>query len=87
MAHVAVPVSAAYKGPNKKDKQAIAKAATARKMENAGTAKGGPRGGAPYELPNGQCGAPRALATSRTTISTREALLQRPTLGRTAARQ
>eukprot|EP00965_Chrysotila_dentata_P077865 2568463-Pleurochrysis_carterae.AAC.1 len=53
MVHVAVPVSAAYKTPNKKGKKAIAAAATARKKENACTAKGGSRGGAHYELPNG----------------------------------
>eukprot|EP00965_Chrysotila_dentata_P086831 2865625-Pleurochrysis_carterae.AAC.1 len=54
MAHVAVPVLAAYKGPYKKDKKAIAAAAMARKTEHTGAAKGAPRSGAPYELLNGQ---------------------------------
>eukprot|EP00965_Chrysotila_dentata_P122104 4037021-Pleurochrysis_carterae.AAC.1 len=52
MAHVAVPVSAAYTGPSKKKKKAIAAAAFSRKGGNAQAE--GPRGGAPYELPNGQ---------------------------------
>eukprot|EP00965_Chrysotila_dentata_P115687 3823257-Pleurochrysis_carterae.AAC.1 len=52
MAHVAVPVSAAYKGPSKKEKKAIAAAAFSCKGRN--TQGGAPRGGAPYELPNGQ---------------------------------
>eukprot|EP00965_Chrysotila_dentata_P129735 4288772-Pleurochrysis_carterae.AAC.1 len=52
MAHVAVPVSAAYKGQTKKDKKAIAAAATGRK--GSGAPGGAPRGCAPYELPNGQ---------------------------------
>eukprot|EP00965_Chrysotila_dentata_P124930 4129920-Pleurochrysis_carterae.AAC.1 len=52
MAHIAVPVSAAYKGTSKKEKKALASAAFSRK---GGNAQGGaPRGGAPYELPNGQ---------------------------------
>eukprot|EP00965_Chrysotila_dentata_P122298 4043049-Pleurochrysis_carterae.AAC.1 len=52
MAHVAVPVSAACKGPSKKEKKVVAAAAFSRK---GGNAQGGaPRGGAPYELPNGQ---------------------------------
>eukprot|EP00965_Chrysotila_dentata_P051539 1709739-Pleurochrysis_carterae.AAC.1 len=52
MAHVAVPVSAAYKGPSKKDKKAIAAAAFGRK---GGNSQGGaPRSRAPYKLPNGQ---------------------------------
>eukprot|EP00965_Chrysotila_dentata_P098632 3260719-Pleurochrysis_carterae.AAC.1 len=50
MAHVPVSVSAATKGLNKKHKRAVAAATTARKG-NPGEA---PRGGAPYELPNGQ---------------------------------
>eukprot|EP00965_Chrysotila_dentata_P178480 5894385-Pleurochrysis_carterae.AAC.1 len=50
MAHVPVPVSAATKGLNKKDQRAVAAATTARKG-NTGRAT---RGGAPYELPNGQ---------------------------------
>eukprot|EP00965_Chrysotila_dentata_P125388 4145605-Pleurochrysis_carterae.AAC.1 len=55
MAHVAVPVSAAYKGPSKRDKKAIAAAAFGCKGGNAVNAQGGaPRGGAPYGLPNGQ---------------------------------
>eukprot|EP00965_Chrysotila_dentata_P235470 6200775-Pleurochrysis_carterae.AAC.1 len=53
MAHVAVPVSAAYKGQTKKGKKAIAAAATGRK--GSGAPGGAPlRGGAPYELRNGQ---------------------------------
>eukprot|EP00965_Chrysotila_dentata_P178661 5900139-Pleurochrysis_carterae.AAC.1 len=52
MAHIAVPVSAAYTGKEKKDKKAVAAAAFGRK---GGNAQGGaPRSGAPYELPNGQ---------------------------------
>eukprot|EP00965_Chrysotila_dentata_P262682 6214640-Pleurochrysis_carterae.AAC.2 len=50
MAHVVVPVSAATKDLNKKDKRAVAAARTARK----GNFGGAPLGGAPYELPNGQ---------------------------------
>eukprot|EP00965_Chrysotila_dentata_P181983 6009044-Pleurochrysis_carterae.AAC.1 len=52
MAHVTVPVSAAYKGQTKKDKKVIAAAATGRK--GSGVPGGAPRGGSPYELPNGQ---------------------------------
>eukprot|EP00965_Chrysotila_dentata_P103548 3417882-Pleurochrysis_carterae.AAC.1 len=52
MAHVAVPVAAAYKGQTEKDKKAIAAAATGRKGSNA--PGGAPRKGAPYKLPNGQ---------------------------------
>eukprot|EP00965_Chrysotila_dentata_P202494 6181158-Pleurochrysis_carterae.AAC.2 len=55
MAHEAMPVSAVYKGQNKMDKEArVAAAAMARKTEHTGTAKGGPRSGVPYELPNRQ---------------------------------
>eukprot|EP00965_Chrysotila_dentata_P047956 1590687-Pleurochrysis_carterae.AAC.1 len=52
MAHVAVPVSAAYKGQSNKDKKAIAAATAGRKGGSAQA--GAPRSGAPYELPNGQ---------------------------------
>eukprot|EP00965_Chrysotila_dentata_P094784 3134670-Pleurochrysis_carterae.AAC.1 len=52
MAHVEVPVSAAYKGQTTKDNKAIAAAATGRK--GSGAPVGAPRGDAPYELPNGQ---------------------------------
>eukprot|EP00965_Chrysotila_dentata_P188524 6172785-Pleurochrysis_carterae.AAC.5 len=53
MAHIPVPVSAAYKGPTKKDcNKTIAAAAFGRK---GGNAQGGaPRSGALYEIPNGQ---------------------------------
>eukprot|EP00965_Chrysotila_dentata_P001342 43597-Pleurochrysis_carterae.AAC.1 len=51
MAHVAVPVSAAYNGTSKKEKKAVAAAAFSRK---GGNTQGAPRGGAPYELLNGQ---------------------------------
>eukprot|EP00965_Chrysotila_dentata_P168581 5567361-Pleurochrysis_carterae.AAC.1 len=52
MAHVAVPVSAAYKGQGKKDTKTIAAATTGRK--GGGAPGGASRSGAPYELPNGQ---------------------------------
>eukprot|EP00965_Chrysotila_dentata_P067196 2224151-Pleurochrysis_carterae.AAC.1 len=52
MARIAVPVSAAYTGKEKKDKKAVAAAGFGRK---GGNAQGGaPRIGALYELPNGQ---------------------------------
>eukprot|EP00965_Chrysotila_dentata_P121181 4007581-Pleurochrysis_carterae.AAC.1 len=52
MAHSSVPVSAATKGMNKKDKRAVTAAATSRfKGKPSGMQ---PSGGAPYELPNGQ---------------------------------
>eukprot|EP00965_Chrysotila_dentata_P238692 6202662-Pleurochrysis_carterae.AAC.3 len=53
IAHVAVPVSEAYKGPSKKDKEAIAAPAMGPR-KNGGASGGAPRGGAPYEFPNGQ---------------------------------
>eukprot|EP00965_Chrysotila_dentata_P012418 408507-Pleurochrysis_carterae.AAC.1 len=52
MAHSSVPVSAAAKGTNKKDKRAIAAAAPTRYKGKQGNTQ--PSGGAPYELPNGQ---------------------------------
>eukprot|EP00965_Chrysotila_dentata_P056147 1861075-Pleurochrysis_carterae.AAC.1 len=52
IAYVTVPVSAAYKGPTKNDKKAIAAAAFGRKCGNA--QGGATRGGVPYEMPNGQ---------------------------------
>eukprot|EP00965_Chrysotila_dentata_P134323 4441914-Pleurochrysis_carterae.AAC.1 len=66
MAHVTVPVSAAYKGPNKKDKKAIAAAATRRTMENASTAKTDLEA-EPRTSCRTDSGASRAHATSRTT--------------------
>eukprot|EP00965_Chrysotila_dentata_P118218 3907346-Pleurochrysis_carterae.AAC.1 len=52
MAHIAIPVSAATKIFNKKDKSAVAAAAPSRFKDKA---NGTQSGGAPYELPNGQC--------------------------------
>eukprot|EP00965_Chrysotila_dentata_P183073 6045338-Pleurochrysis_carterae.AAC.1 len=52
MAHIAVPVTAAYKGNSQKEKKAVAAAVFTRKGGH--TQGGAPRGGAPYELPNGQ---------------------------------
>eukprot|EP00965_Chrysotila_dentata_P003017 97753-Pleurochrysis_carterae.AAC.1 len=51
-----------------------------------GAAKGGPLNGAPYELPNGQVLQGHVPLHARQAQS-RRPLLQRPTLGRTAARQ
>eukprot|EP00965_Chrysotila_dentata_P034085 1135214-Pleurochrysis_carterae.AAC.3 len=81
MAHVVVPVSAAYKGQNKKDEKAVAAAAMARKSEHTGTAKGGPRGGALYEQPNGQ------WCSKGTCNFTHDKLNPGGPLGQTAARQ
>eukprot|EP00965_Chrysotila_dentata_P051356 1703178-Pleurochrysis_carterae.AAC.1 len=52
LAHSSVPVSAAAKGTNKKDKQAIAVVAHTRYKGKQSSTQ--PSGGAPYELPNGQ---------------------------------
>eukprot|EP00965_Chrysotila_dentata_P143222 4732498-Pleurochrysis_carterae.AAC.1 len=52
MAHSSVPVSAAARGTNKKDKRAIAAVAPTRYKGKQGKTQ--PSGGAPYALPDGQ---------------------------------
>eukprot|EP00965_Chrysotila_dentata_P012601 415822-Pleurochrysis_carterae.AAC.1 len=52
MAHTAFPVSTAAKGLNKKDKRAVAAAASSQFKGTPGGTQ--TSGGAPYELPNGQ---------------------------------
>eukprot|EP00965_Chrysotila_dentata_P110585 3653580-Pleurochrysis_carterae.AAC.1 len=85
MAHIAVPVSAAYKRQAKKEKKAIAAAPFGRKGGNVqGRA---PKGGAPYELPNGPWCSRGTCHFTHDKVNPWRSMLSRSAMAWTLARQ